>query len=154
MRRATVSREAVQWKNLACADVPPDTFFPIDRAGVLAAQAVCARCPLLRQCAAWAKTAGVTDGVVASVLMPTLGADRKTWKAVGEQLDTVAATGVPMESGAERKRPMPWREPEFQHRVAELRDGRRLPWERIVEVVGASRETVRRAYDAYLAAVA
>lgn len=55
------------WRLLAaCADpdVDPDWFFPAERSRVpYEARSVCGYCPVRVQCAKFAKTMGVTDGV-------------------------------------------------------------------------------------------
>ena len=53
-----------QWMERAsCADMPCDTFFPSDGAGVIRAQRVCARCPVTVLCLEYALRHRVDHGV-------------------------------------------------------------------------------------------
>lgn len=47
----------------ACADMPCDMFFPSDGAGVVRAQRVCAKCPVIVQCLEYALKNQVDHGV-------------------------------------------------------------------------------------------
>lgn len=49
----------------ACAEVDPETFFPLaeDSAGAEAAKRVCARCEVRQQCLAYALGTGMPSGV-------------------------------------------------------------------------------------------
>ncbi|MEV0773838.1 WhiB family transcriptional regulator [Nocardia salmonicida] len=89
IKLAAISPE--QWRNRACKYTDPDLFFAErGSAAETEAKALCARCPRLRDCAEWAREAGLTDGVVASVRMPVSGQNRDAELA---ELDQIAATG-------------------------------------------------------------
>ncbi|MBF6212246.1 WhiB family transcriptional regulator [Nocardia puris] len=79
----------------ACAGIESELFFTDDREQIRAAQRVCEHCPVLARCAAWALRCDFTDGVVASVPMPALNADRRVKRTARARLEFVAATGVP-----------------------------------------------------------
>ncbi|MCP9619681.1 WhiB family transcriptional regulator [Nocardia otitidiscaviarum] len=79
-----------------------EVFFPLSDAAALDAQLVCADCPVLTECAAWALRAGVTDGVVASVWLPGLNG-RRGLPAMRRRLMRVAATGRPDTEDARRE---------------------------------------------------
>ena len=57
---ATAETARADWRDrAACLDVDPELFFPIGNTGpalvqVEQAKAVCARCPVLAECRAWA----------------------------------------------------------------------------------------------------
>ncbi len=46
-----------------CADIDPNVFFPSDGAGVIAAQKVCAECPVKDPCREYALANNITHGV-------------------------------------------------------------------------------------------
>ena len=46
-----------------CADIDPNVFFPSDGAGVIAAQKVCAECPVKDLCREYALANNITHGV-------------------------------------------------------------------------------------------
>lgn len=77
----------------ACAGVETELFFPGSRDQALAAQRVCEHCPVLASCAEWALRQGMTDGVVASVWLPSQGANLPTKRTAWKRLEFVAATG-------------------------------------------------------------
>ncbi|HEX7107560.1 MAG TPA: WhiB family transcriptional regulator [Acidothermaceae bacterium] len=58
-----------EWRDdAACRDEDPELFFPIGhgpaaQAQIAAAKAVCARCPVVRECLAWALENGQDAGV-------------------------------------------------------------------------------------------
>lgn len=86
----------------ACAGMDTEVFFPFTDAEARVAQKVCAVCPVLSGCAAWALRAGVTDGVVASVWLPGLNG-RRGLPAMRRRLMKVAATGRPDTEDARRE---------------------------------------------------
>ncbi|WP_420625178.1 WhiB family transcriptional regulator [Candidatus Poriferisodalis sp.] len=47
----------------SCADTDPNVFFPSDGAGVIAAQKVCAECPVKDPCREYALANNITHGV-------------------------------------------------------------------------------------------
>jgi WhiB family redox-sensing transcriptional regulator len=52
----------------ACVGADPDLFFPVGSTGpaleeIAAAKRVCARCPVISECLAWALGSGQTSGV-------------------------------------------------------------------------------------------
>jgi len=56
------------WTRAACAPADPELFFPISYAGpalrqVARAKAICARCPIQRECLSYALGAGAIQGV-------------------------------------------------------------------------------------------
>ncbi|MCD0480876.1 WhiB family transcriptional regulator [Streptacidiphilus sp. ASG 303] len=56
------------WRTAACVDKDPDLFFPVGSAGpalvqLAEAKAVCAGCPVARDCLEWALRTGQEDGV-------------------------------------------------------------------------------------------
>jgi WhiB family transcriptional regulator, redox-sensing transcriptional regulator len=59
----------INWReDVACLDADPELFFPIGTQGgslrqIEEAKRICRRCPVRRQCLAWALDTGVTDGV-------------------------------------------------------------------------------------------
>ncbi|MDX3095571.1 WhiB family transcriptional regulator [Streptomyces sp. ME01-24h] len=59
----------MNWRyEAACREEDPELFFPISGSGpglaqIAEAKAVCLRCPVTRQCLAWALTAGRLDGI-------------------------------------------------------------------------------------------
>ena len=55
---------ATEWVALRrCADMDPNVFFPNDGAGVIAAQKVCALCPVADACREYALANNITHGV-------------------------------------------------------------------------------------------
>ncbi len=53
-----------QWMDLGrCKDMPPTTFFPSDGVGVIAAQKICATCPVAEQCLRYALEENIEHGV-------------------------------------------------------------------------------------------
>ncbi|MFI6274526.1 WhiB family transcriptional regulator [Streptomyces sp. NPDC050988] len=60
---------ATYWRErAACLRVDPDLFFPIGVSGLTleqvdAAKVVCARCPVVEQCLAWAVQVGQVEGI-------------------------------------------------------------------------------------------
>jgi WhiB family redox-sensing transcriptional regulator len=60
--------QAEWWSRAACQHVDPDLFFPISatgpaRAQLTGAKAVCARCPVRRDCLRYALAAGPVQGI-------------------------------------------------------------------------------------------
>lgn len=59
----------MEWlRRAACVDEDPELFFPVGTSGpalreAAAAKRVCARCPVRRECLAWALSTGQTAGV-------------------------------------------------------------------------------------------
>jgi WhiB family redox-sensing transcriptional regulator len=56
------------WARAACASADPELFFPISHSGpalrqVARAKAICARCPIQRECLGYALGAGSIQGV-------------------------------------------------------------------------------------------
>ncbi|MEV6069253.1 WhiB family transcriptional regulator [Nocardia sp. NPDC052001] len=76
-----------------CRGVETDLFFPDSLDQAQAAQRVCLECPVLAMCAAWALREDLTDCVVASVWLPSLGATKPVKARCRAQLEQVAATG-------------------------------------------------------------
>jgi hypothetical protein len=75
-----------------CADEPA-LFFSTRPAEIVAAQQICAKCPILADCADRTHALDLdTHGVFASVKLPPR---RKSRKVAREQLAAVAATGKP-----------------------------------------------------------
>lgn len=101
MRNTTARVNAeppVTWpKTVECVE-QPELFFRPTRVGVYDAQQICARCPMLQRCADWALASlrHSTDGVFASVPMPSIAPNNKKARAAAiKQLRAVAATGIP-----------------------------------------------------------
>lgn len=46
-----------------CKDMPPTTFFPSDGVGVIAAQKICATCPVAESCLRYALEENIEHGV-------------------------------------------------------------------------------------------
>ena len=68
MMTTTADHLAEWWSLAACRHVSPDLFFPISATGPARAQgarakAVCARCPVRRDCLRYALAAGPVQGV-------------------------------------------------------------------------------------------
>ncbi|WP_082976762.1 WhiB family transcriptional regulator, partial [Nocardia sp. 852002-20019_SCH5090214] len=86
----------VAWPPVLCTE-DPDLFFSSAAADVHEAQRICADCPMLARCAGFALASPepVTDGVFASVRMPSAGADASKREEAIDQLRVVAATGKP-----------------------------------------------------------
>jgi WhiB family transcriptional regulator, redox-sensing transcriptional regulator len=64
----TADHPAEWWSLAACQHADPDLFFPISAAGparaqLVGAKAVCARCPVRRDCLHYALAAGPVQGV-------------------------------------------------------------------------------------------
>ncbi|MEU1206194.1 WhiB family transcriptional regulator [Nocardia sp. NPDC005825] len=76
----------------ACAGMDTEIFFPDALDGAREAQQVCELCPVLTRCAEWALREGFSDGVVASVWMPSGLADQRLAR---RRLEQVATTGQP-----------------------------------------------------------
>jgi WhiB family redox-sensing transcriptional regulator len=59
----------MEWlERAACADEDPELFFPVGSTGPAVrdeqeAKRVCARCPVISECLAWALRSGQTSGV-------------------------------------------------------------------------------------------
>jgi WhiB family transcriptional regulator, redox-sensing transcriptional regulator len=47
----------------ACRDASPEVFFPRDGAGVIAAQHICAQCPVTEQCLDYAIALHIDHGI-------------------------------------------------------------------------------------------
>ncbi|MBF6358268.1 WhiB family transcriptional regulator [Nocardia higoensis] len=83
----------------SCAGIPQDAFFVsgLRQSQVRAAQAVCAGCPVLAECAAWAESLVrarlLTDCVVAGVLVPTVDGSKARRHAAADKLAEIAAGG-------------------------------------------------------------
>jgi WhiB family redox-sensing transcriptional regulator len=65
---AAVDNRAGWWARAACASADPELFFPISYSGpaqrqVARAKAICARCPIRRECLSYALDAGPIQGV-------------------------------------------------------------------------------------------
>ncbi|MGW5229639.1 WhiB family transcriptional regulator [Nocardia niigatensis] len=75
-----------------CAGMDTEFFFPLSLDEAREAQQVCEMCPVLARCAAWALREHITDGVVASVWMPSAQSDQRLAR---RRLEQVAATGRP-----------------------------------------------------------
>jgi WhiB family redox-sensing transcriptional regulator len=63
-----LDNRAVWWTRAACASADPELFFPISYSGpalrqVAQAKAICARCPIQRECLRYALDAGSIQGV-------------------------------------------------------------------------------------------
>jgi WhiB family transcriptional regulator, redox-sensing transcriptional regulator len=61
-------RQSEWWSRAACQQIDPDLFFPISatgpaRAQLAGAKAVCARCPVRRDCLRYALAAGPVQGI-------------------------------------------------------------------------------------------
>ncbi|MFE3796961.1 WhiB family transcriptional regulator [Nocardia tengchongensis] len=104
MRRGGLVKPKMLGRNLsdphhaadrACAGMSTEVFFPDTATEAADAEEICAQCPQLTRCAAWALRAGVTDGVFASVWVPDLGASTQDKNTARAHLALVAATGLP-----------------------------------------------------------
>ncbi|MBF6358321.1 WhiB family transcriptional regulator [Nocardia higoensis] len=91
----------------SCAGIPQDAFFPsgLRQSQVRAAQAICAGCPVLADCAAWAQSLVrdrlLTDCVVAAVQVPTVDGSKARREAAADRLARIAAGGqVPVQGAA------------------------------------------------------
>ena len=74
------------WSRAACQSVDPDLFFPISASGrsleqVTAAKAICAACPVRRECLAFALITGQAHGVWGSLTQE----ERQQGAGVGER---------------------------------------------------------------------
>ncbi|WP_306358970.1 MULTISPECIES: WhiB family transcriptional regulator [unclassified Nocardia] len=138
--------ESLTWPDRACVDLDPDLFFPEhdDLAAVQAAQRVCSGCPVLRQCAQWGRTAGITDGVVAAVLMPKSTASAQSKADARRKLARIAKGGRPILQRSTAQ----WGDPELQRQVYRLR-GEGKTWTALTARLAISHETARKAFDAY-----
>ncbi|MFD9614799.1 WhiB family transcriptional regulator, partial [Streptomyces sp. NPDC059083] len=136
------------WAAAACLDVPdPDLFFPDRWNDAREAQLVCGVCPLLAQCAEKFLLDPIFGGVVASVPLPPLYADRKLRVTASKELARIAAGGAPLLQPKGRG-PI-WRNPDFQIRVFELRMEVGLAWAEIANQLKVTTDTARRALAAY-----
>ncbi len=83
----------------ACAGVDVALFFPTPGrlVAVRKAQAVCAGCPVLAQCAAWAaplvERKDLTDCVIGGVQVPAWSGRTEKFEAAAQELDEVALLG-------------------------------------------------------------
>jgi len=91
----------------ACAGIPQDAFFVsgLRQSQVRAAQAICAGCPVLTDCAGWAESLVrdrlLTDCVVAAVQVPTRDGSKARREAAADKLAEIAAGGqVPVRGAA------------------------------------------------------
>jgi WhiB family redox-sensing transcriptional regulator len=88
-----------EWRDeAACRDEDPDLFFPIGsgpaaQAQIADAKAICARCPVVRECLEWALETGQDAGVWGGLTEE----ERRQLRRVGRGLD-----GDDLERGAER----------------------------------------------------
>ncbi len=84
-----------QWPDRSCNGVDQELFFAKRGTDDEAeAVALCERCPRLGACAEWARGAGLTDCVVASVRMPDAGDSRKNANAALERVAAAAQEQV------------------------------------------------------------
>ncbi|WP_280357523.1 WhiB family transcriptional regulator [Nocardia otitidiscaviarum] len=136
------------WLDMACADLDPDLFFPDTHnvESVRAAQRVCRRCPMLRQCAEQAQLTRLTDCVVAGVLMPPLNSPAKDRAAATFKLGHVAKGGLP--TLMRRASTAQWSDPELQQQVNELRTSG-MKWAALAAKLNITKDTARKAFDAY-----
>lgn len=138
------------WAAAACLDVPdPDLFFPDRWNDAREAQLVCGDCPLLAQCAEKYLLDPIFGGVVASVPMPPLYADRKLRVNASKELARIAAGGAPLLQPAPEGHGPIWRNPDFQIGVFELRVEAGLTWAEIADRLQVTTDTARRALAAY-----
>jgi WhiB family transcriptional regulator, redox-sensing transcriptional regulator len=68
VRMTALDNRAGWWARAACASADPELFFPISYSGpalrqVAQAKAICARCPIQRECLRYALDAGPIQGV-------------------------------------------------------------------------------------------
>src|SRR5262252_2238494 len=68
VRMTALDNRAGWWTRAACASADPELFFPISYSGpalrqVAQAKAICARCPIQRECLRYALDAGSIQGV-------------------------------------------------------------------------------------------
>jgi WhiB family redox-sensing transcriptional regulator len=68
VRMTALDNRAGWWTRAACASADPELFFPISYSGpalqqVAQAKAICARCPIQRECLHYALDAGSIQGV-------------------------------------------------------------------------------------------
>nr|WP_246462145.1 WhiB family transcriptional regulator [Nocardia transvalensis] len=83
----------------SCRGVAQNVFFPrrSDVKALAYAQDICEGCPLLRECAAYAaplaRSGALTEGLIATVLLPRYGDGQAARDAVAAELERVAATG-------------------------------------------------------------
>jgi hypothetical protein len=136
------------WPARACRDEDTEVFFPTTTAGVRRAQAICASCPVLQRCAQWAQRVDFTEGVAASVLVPSTSASAARQEHAAQLLARVAAGEAAVRVG-ERKAHGAWRDPELQRAVFELRSQGRMPWRRVAARLGCSASAASAAYKAY-----
>ncbi|MGK8506372.1 WhiB family transcriptional regulator [Nocardia asiatica] len=98
----------VVYRDRACNGVDQDVFFPEGtRPAVEEAQAICARCPRLAECAAWAASlvrSGALSGcVIAAVKVPAAHSNsdrRRRRDAAADRLEAVAASVTEIEGAA------------------------------------------------------
>ena len=91
-------------EHASCADLPRDTFFPTDGGGVVAAQRICATCPVMGACLEYALRHRVEHGVWGGC------SERKRRRILSErsrELVAVASSGgefssLEVEQGAEQ----------------------------------------------------
>lgn len=137
----------VAWPTAPCT-VDPDLFFSLKHADVHEAQRTCANCPMLARCAAFALASpeAVTDGVFASVRMPTTGALASEREEAINRLREVAATGKPSPLHDFSPRRFEGTPAELAERVIDLRDGEGLSWSEIGRQLGCNYATAQRVY--------
>lgn len=81
-----------QWRDRACRFTDPELFFARRNSAKAAqAKALCQGCRRLHDCAEWARWAGLTDCVVASVRMADAGQSRTAEMA---ELDEIISAGT------------------------------------------------------------
>ncbi|MGV9408318.1 WhiB family transcriptional regulator [Nocardia sp. NPDC003693] len=129
--------------------VDPDLFFSDDIEDLIEAQELCAHCPMLAACAGWARTQKLTDGVFATVVMPTAGSAPARFSAARRELARIAAGGKPKKDEPRKVVPAAWRNEQVQAEVHELR-AEGLGFDLIAARLHLSSSTARRAHAAYL----
>lgn len=149
-RTVSVSPEVdhpVAWPTVPCTE-DPDLFFSSAAADVHEAQGICADCPMLARCAAFALASpeSVTDGVFASVRMPTTGALASERKEALDLLGQVARNGRPAPLHDFSRRKFDGTPAELAERVVELRDGEGLSWSEIGRQLGCNYAAAQRVY--------
>ncbi|WP_280336088.1 WhiB family transcriptional regulator [Nocardia wallacei] len=92
--------DPASYADRSCKGVDQDVFFPHRASGAAIAYArgLCAGCPRLRECAAYAaplaRAGALTEGVMAAVLLPRYGDGQDVRDEVADALTAVAEHGL------------------------------------------------------------
>ncbi|WP_280393442.1 WhiB family transcriptional regulator [Nocardia wallacei] len=91
--------DPASWADRSCRGIDQDTFFPkrANGAAIVFARDLCQGCPRLRECATYAaplaRDGALTEGLIATVLLPRYGDGQDTRDEIADALTAIAEHG-------------------------------------------------------------